>query len=131
MKNVSKISDSKYSLHDMLRLKQLHSPTSSQALNQSHMNQSINESATKVTAADSSSLAKIYATQQNSNQDKKSFEYTFASTTARLTKNQTSISKGSSCTPFASQIKAQSQLDLIKSNSILATQNNNKLSGIK
>jgi hypothetical protein len=91
----------------MLRLKHLHSPSSSQALNQSHINHSIINSATKSieATADNSSLAKIYATQQNSNQDKKSFEYTFASTTARLTKNQTS-SKGSSCTPFASQIKA-------------------------
>jgi hypothetical protein len=107
----------------MLRLKHLHSPTSSLPLNQSQTNNSIDNSAAKSieVTADTNSIAKIYATQQNSNQDKKSFEYTFASTTARLTKNQTSVSKGSSCTPFASQIKAQSQLDLIKSNSILAT----------
>ncbi len=103
----------------MLRLKHLHSPASSQALNHSHMNQSLTNSATKVTAADTSSLTKIYATQQNSNQDKKSFEYTFASPTARLTSNQTK------CSPFASQIKSQ--------NSILAAaaQINNKLSGVK
>ena len=93
MKHVNKISDSKFSLEDMLRLKKERSPSPS-IINQSQVNTSIENSGAKsleVVAMDH--LSKIYATQQNSIYDKKSFEYTFASTTARLTKNYTSTSK--------------------------------------